>query len=200
MTAERVGDDLAEALAASGWRVLEARVGRARMWALARAAFTRVGTGDVRDFLHELRNPLPLLFERATGLSYDVFLRAWTDSLRSLRAAPAEPPSHRGLPRGKFLVRADEREGVGVAVQLDAPLDSAITCTLRHRRLPPYDAPISTDDLEEVGFIWPKGELQLARFIDKTYGRGERAFVALDCDLAALGCSVRLAAGRVTVP
>ncbi len=77
-TTERLGDELTLALMASGWRVLQAQVGRARTLALARAAFEREGTGDVRDFIHDRRHPVPALFEQATGWSWPEFLRRWT--------------------------------------------------------------------------------------------------------------------------
>lgn len=200
MTAERLGDDLTEALAASGWRVLEARVGRDKLLALARAAFDRPGTGDVRDFLHEWRNPLPAMFERTTAISWNDFLASWIETLARLRGEPGAAETGRALAQGRAAVRATAQQGVGVDVELDAALPAGTECALRHRRLPPYDAAVSFADLEEVGFTWPTGQSRIARFVEATYGRGERVFVALDCELIGLGCSARIVAGRVTVP
>jgi hypothetical protein len=201
-TAERLGDDLAAALAASAWRFLEARVGRERTLALARAAFTRRGTGDVRDFIAERRDPMAVLFQRTTGLVWNDFLVAWAADLARLRAQPAAQALLRGLPRGEPALRADARAGVGFSIQLDvAPASAlAIDCALKHRRLPPYDVAIPADDLEEVGLMWPAGERRLQRVVTGTYGSGERVFVALDCRLPGLGgAQVRLLAGRMTV-
>jgi hypothetical protein len=199
-TAERLGDDVTDALAASGWRILESRVGRDRMLALARAALTRPGTGDVRDYLHERRHPTSRLFEEATGLAWPAFFQAWRDELARLRARPAAQAMLAALPRGQFSVRADPARGVGVDGRLATPLAADVTCTLRHRRLPPYDLPFSPETLEELKFIWRRGDASLDRALSDQYGPGERAFVALDCDLPALGCWARLAAARVTAP
>jgi hypothetical protein len=201
MTAEQLGDELTEALAASGWHLLEARAGRDKALALARAAFDRPGTGDVRDLVHEWRDPLPLMFQRTTGIAWNDFLSTWIGALDRLRANPPAPMPSRDLPRRiATAVRASADTGVGAEVQLDAPLPAGTACSLKHRRLPPYDTPFSSEDLEEVGFLWPPGETHVLRLIEGTYGRGERAFVALDCELVALGASARFVAGRVTVP
>jgi hypothetical protein len=199
-TAERLGDDVTDALSASGWRILEAQVGRERVLALARAALTRPGTGDVRDYLYERRHPGRQLFEQTTGLSWPAFLQTWAGELARLRRRPAAVAMLAGLPRGRFGVRADPDSGLGVEAQLTAALAADSTCTLRHRRLPPHDLPFSPDTLEEVKFIWGRGQAALDRRLPSEYGRGERAFVALDCDLPALGCWARLAAQRVTAP
>jgi hypothetical protein len=198
-TAERLGDDVTDALAASGWRILEARVGRERMLALARAALSRRGTGDVRDYLHERRHPPERLFEEATGLSWPEFLQIWTAELTRLRGRPAAVAMLAPLPRGQFTVRADVG-ALAVEARLAALLSADTTCTLRHRRLPPHDLPFSPESLEEMKFIWPRGESTLTRTLPNEYGRGERAFVALDCDLPELGSWARLAAERVTAP
>jgi hypothetical protein len=51
-----------------------------------------------------------------------------------------------------------------------------------------------------VKFLWPRREREQSRYVSGQYGRGERAFVALDCELPAIGCWARLAQERVTVP
>lgn len=197
-TAERLGDDLANALAASGWRLLEAQIGRARLLGLARAALGRRGTGDLRDYLHDRRHPMPVLFQVATGLSWPDFLRTWAAELGRLRARPAAVAVLGTLPRGRFTVRAEG--GLGIDGRLEAPLASETTCTLRHVRLPPHDLPFIPETLEEVKFLWPASETTLDRPLPQEYGSGERVFAALDCDLPALGCWARLAAKRVTAP
>jgi hypothetical protein len=67
-------------------------------------------------------------------------------------------------------------------------------------KLPPYQAPFDPEELEEESFVWSAGERALARPVPSEYGWGERAFVALDCELPGIGCPVRLVAARVTVP
>lgn len=199
-TEERLGDDLCGALAASGWRILEAKIGRERLLALARAALTRAGTGDVRDYLFERRHPTPQLFEEATGLPYRIFLADWAQELYRLRVDPAASALLGALPRGRFSVAADPTRGVGVEAKLARPLAADLTCAVRHVRLPPHDLPVTPDELEELKFLWPRREGEQSRYVSSQYGRGERAFVALDCELPAIGCWARLAQERVTVP
>ncbi|HXU81444.1 MAG TPA: hypothetical protein VN914_08600, partial [Polyangia bacterium] len=192
--------DVCDALAASGWRILEARVGRERMLSLARAALTRAGTGDVRDYLWERRHPTRRLFEGATGLDYETFLETWQRELFRLRGHPAAAALLASLPGGAISVRSDPARGVGFQAKLAAPLATDTTCTLRHVRLPPHDLPISPDTLEEVKFVWPRGQTNLERYLPNQYGRGERVFLALDCDLPSIGSWARLVQERVTAP
>ena len=195
-TAERLGDDVADALAASGLRILEARIGRGGIVALARAVLARPGTGDLRDYLHDRRHPMPRLFEETTGLSWPEFLRLWAAELTRLRARPAAVALLASVPRGQFVVSS---RPPAVGATLTTPLTSDTTCTLRHVRLPPHDLPLDPSILEEVKFLWPAGQTGLRREVPDTYGGGERAFLALDCNLPAVGCWARLVAHRVTV-
>jgi hypothetical protein len=91
------------------------------------------------------------------------------------------------------------RDGVGVDASLSEPLAAPLTCALEHIKLPPYDAPVDPDTLDEVGFLWPSGSRDLDRVVSGDYGRGERAYVALECELPALGGKTRLFSARVTV-
>jgi hypothetical protein len=140
------------------------------------------------------------MFRETTGWDWPDFLAHWTAELQRLRARPAAAAVLQRLPRGRIEVRASAGEGVGLVGQLAAPATEARVCSLQHLRLPSFDAPFDTDALEELGFVWPAGEATVSRFVRGNYGRGERAFVALDCELPGLTCPVRLVAGRVTVP
>jgi hypothetical protein len=198
-TTDRIGEDLALSLAATGWRVLAARVGPERTRALAQAALTRRGTDDVRDTLHDLRTPMPALFEEATGWSWPEFVRAWAAALDAWAGTAAAREALALWPRGTFATLASMSDGVGVAAKLSEPLAAPLSCALEHLKLPPYDAPVDTDALEELWFLWPSGATDLARNESGAYGRGERAYVALECELPALGGRTRLFSARVTV-
>jgi hypothetical protein len=199
ITSERLGDVPVAALAASGWRVLGAHVGPERTRALARAAFARRGTGDVRDSLHDWRTPMPALLEGSTGWRWPEFLGEWRAALAGWRRTDAARQALAGWPHASLAARADAHAGVGVAGTVAEPLGAALACALQHVRLPAYDDYVDPDTFEEVGFLWPRGAAPLERVVSGTYGRGERAFVALDCELPPLGGRVRLFAERVTV-
>jgi hypothetical protein len=139
------------------------------------------------------------LFEESTGWTWPEFLRAWGEALDAWRGSAAAREALAAWPRGALEARATVSEGVGVGAKLGAPLGAPLECALEHLRLPPYDAPVDPDALEEVGFLWPSGARDLDRFVTGAYGRGERAYVALECDLPALGGKTRLFSARVTV-
>jgi len=198
-TSDRIGDDLALSLAATGWRVLAARVGPEKTRALARAALARRGTDDFRDTLHDRRSPMPALFEESTGWPWPELVRSWGAALEAWGQTAAARDALASWPRGAFEARASVRDGVGVGAQLSAPLAAPLTCALEHIKLPPYDAPVDPDLLDEVGFLWPTGSSDLDRVVSGDYGRGERAYVVLECELPALGGKTRLFSARVTV-
>ncbi len=200
-TAERLGDPAANALAASGWRILEARVGRQRVLALARAAFDRRGTGDVRDYLHERRHPPAAIFAAATGVPWDNFLVDWTRTLAELARHPAAVAALAEQPSGRFEVRADGLSGrVWVAGALERAPAAGTFCSLLHQRLPAFEAEIPTDYLERTRFLWTDGAGPFSRDLEAPYGSGERVYVALDCEPPALGLPLRLLSRRVAVP
>jgi hypothetical protein len=198
-TSDRLGDELVLALSATGWRVLGAHVGPEKTRALARAALARRGTDDLRDTLHDLATRMPSLFEETTGWSWPEFLRAWRAALDAWRDTPEARAALAPWPRGSIEARATARDGVGVSAKLSEPLGAPLACALEHVKLPPYDAGVDPDTLDELGFLWPGGATALERTAAGAYGRGERAFVALECDLPALGERTRLFSARVTV-
>jgi hypothetical protein len=175
--------------------LLEAKVGRERLLALARAALTRPSTRDFRDVLHEWRHPMPKLVRRATGLSLEELVAAWRAALA--RAATHAPLS--SLPRGAFDVRAGSAVAVAVVGALDAPPATPLGCTLSHARLPPQDTYVPPDALARTSFVWSPAERQIDRPIGEMASSGERLLVALDCEDPTLGAPVRLLARRVTV-
>jgi hypothetical protein len=197
LTSERLGDPIAGALAAHGWELMEARVGHARALALARAAFARPGTHDVRDFLHDLWHPVPAMFERETGLGYDAFVANWADVLNGLRRAPAVSGALLAVPRGRADISSRDGHLDVNASSAPAPL-ADLTCRVLHDELPPYDSPIDERELTKVDQVWKAGQFYFTHVLEGAYGRGERAFVALDCYLPVLGGPVRLGAWRVT--
>jgi hypothetical protein len=201
VTSERLGDPATNALAASGWRILEARVGRARVLALARAAFGRRGTGDVRDTWHERRRPANALFAEITGIRWEAFVADWKTTLDRVARHPAAVALLDQVPRGKLEVLADgARSRVSVAGALERPPPAGTLCSLWHLRIGPYDVEIPTRLLERTRFLWPDGERVFSPAAETPYGSGERVFVALDCEPPPLGFPVRLLSRRVVVP
>jgi hypothetical protein len=200
-TAERLGDPVANALAASGWWILEARIGRKRVLELARVAFGRRGTGDLRDYLHDRRHPLLPLFAEVTGLRWEAFLADWAETLTRLARHPAAAARLAALPRGRLQVSMDRVMGrIWVGGSLQTPPAEGTICSLYRQRLWAHDVELATQDLERFRFVMTGKVDDLVQATEAFYGSGERVFVALDCEPPPPGFAVRLLSARVTVP
>src|SRR4029078_7783433 len=100
------------------------------------------------------------------------------------------------VPRGPADVSSTEgRLEVNAGAAPPPPADLA--CHVLHARLPPYDAPIDERAHTRIDQVWKTGQAHFAYVIENAYGRGERAFVALDCDVPGLAWAGRLGARRV---
>lgn len=191
----------AAALAASGWYFLEQQAGADRVWALARAGFSRRGTDDLRDFLQERRWPMARLFAESTGIPWPAFVDRWRGWLRDLAAVPATAQRLARLPRAliNLDLSAEGADAITVRGRFAAPAPGA-TCTAVHRleswvdTLPQPE--IHDEDPLELG----PDQLGFARAIEGDYDRGERVFLAVDCRTPEAPFGIRLFAGRVTVP
>ncbi len=199
LTSERAGDPLFSALAAHGWELVEARAGHERASALARAAFARAGTHDVRDYLHDLLHPLPAMFERETGLRYDAFVADWARVLDGLRHDPAVSAALAAVPRGPADAAASTGGRLDVSATAAPPPSADLTCHIRHGQLTPYDAPVDDGALTKIDQVWKAGQPRFTYALEGAYGSGERAVVELDCDVLTLGGPARLGFWRVTV-
>ncbi|MDX2023048.1 MAG: hypothetical protein SF187_22630 [Deltaproteobacteria bacterium] len=195
---DKVGDDGANALSESGWRVLESEAGRGAVVALARAAFGAAGTGGMRDSWRA-RQSTARLFATAVGRDWDGFVSSWSATLTRDRTRSPFREALAAIEQAEAAVelrRAGARP-VAIRARLNAP--AGTICTVYEQKLPPYDGPLDTDAHEGKHFLWPAGNT-VERLVEGDYGSGERAFVALDCELTPFAGRVRLLGSRVTIP
>jgi hypothetical protein len=199
---EQVGELPASAIAASGWRHLERTAGTERVTALARAAFGRTGTRDVRDRLHQWRWPVDRLFTQATGIDHDQFLVGWRRWLAAEAAQPARARWLAALPQVtvEVALSRDDLDAITVRGRLPRAAPPATDCSLLHALEPWYDTIPNPDNFTEDKITLPAGGSSFAAPVEGDYESGERAFVALECRAPATPWGVRLFAGRVTVP
>jgi hypothetical protein len=208
---EQLGDPAAMAFAASGVRVLHDLLGPQRFWSLARELLVHTPRGNLRGYLHVVRHPVDAAVARATGLTFPDFVARWREHLAGLRrradvaaALTAEP-----LGAGRLVTRARPLR-LELELRWRSGPGRPALCTLRHTKLGPVDLPVSEDALEEESFTVPPAPPPrpdapewgppLTRALPASYGAGERAFVAVDCESSWLAGPVRVFASRVTIP
>jgi hypothetical protein len=200
LTEERWGPAAAEGLAYAAFRAIEARAGREKMLAFARALFAPPAPGALAVIDARLDPPLARL-ERETGLSADSLEEAWRAELAAWRA---DPRAHamRAVPRASATVAIEhdgELRSVRWAVRFASPPGSDAVCALVHAAIGPFDAPLAPEAVQReerrCAELAPEGELLVGR-----YGAGERVLLAIELDDPHLGAPVRLARERLEVP
>jgi hypothetical protein len=202
--AEQLGEFPAAALAASGWIYLE-EIHPERIWPLARAAFLRRGTDDLRDLIDERLTPMPRLWQDATGTSWEEFLTGWRAWLQERATRPALAARLARLPRATIAidVAAQGADAVSVRGHL-ANSPAGIACAALHRREPWFDTGPQPELLDEDRLPLTRDRdgtgHDFTRALEGDYDSGERVFVAVDCSSAQAPFGVRLFSGRVTVP
>jgi hypothetical protein len=201
-TEEELGDPIAGGVAYSGIRVLEEERGREAVIALARALYSRRAHGDFRDVLLERAHPLESVFREATGLELADFLERWNAALA--RGREDERALLETVPRGTGSIvlargRGDIRSFV-YRYEFTRPPVAGAPCTLLHVKLGPFDWPLQPSSLLRVDHPWREGALTEKFELAGKYGRGERAFLALEVEADALAAPIRLHAERAEVP
>ncbi len=197
---ERHGEAMAEAVAWSGLAVLAELRGRDAVLSLAREVFGRAASEDFRELFHEWRHPMASVFEATTTLAWSDFVDAWNDELGSRRATAACRAALATVPRGSGSIEVERGEGavrdVVYRFRFAEPLPGGTLSALLHTRLTPFDSELERHELRRIEHLWPDGERQAVWRLPGRYGRGSRAFLALEVDSAVLGCPLRLAAER----
>ena len=150
-TRERLGEPVAESLATSGLRALEAARGREAVLALAREVLGRRSPDDAREFFRERANPFPVVFERATGLGWDAFLESWRRWLDARRADPATRERLGSVPdvQGGLRVAQDgvPAHRIQFRFEFASPPPAGTKCSLVAAGLGAFDWPIADADL-----------------------------------------------------
>jgi hypothetical protein len=199
LTMERLGESTASAVALAAFDWLAESRGRARALALARDVARSPAPG-LRAWLSARKEPERARFERIAGESWPAFcasVRAELDRLRRTRAAPDDS-----------LLRAEARVGVerstlggDLVVSLTGPAPATErVCTLLHQSIFPFDQALSSRALQSERFLWPADQPRVMERLRGRYGRGQRLFAAVECELPELESRVRLAAARVSIP
>ena len=185
---ERVGEEIAAAVAWSGLKTLARRHGPERCQRFIRSVLGESVPQDFRALLHERSAPLERLLPREAGVAFETFWAQWQEELamarRELAPALAQLPRLRG--EVKFLPLSADSRQVRYALRLDGPPTSARYSFLYHE-LSVYDEEVPPQAIRREHNALaqePQGELP------ESYARGARLYWTFALDVPELGCPV----------
>ena len=185
---ERVGADIAAAVAWSGLMALDRHAGELRCRALLRTVLDCDAPADVRSVVRELRWPLPVVFEEVVGRPYSQFVQQWSAELAAVRRSRSDELARIPRVNGSLAFVAVSAVSRTVSYQFTCePPPSSDRFVLIHMELPPFDDEVAVQELrrEELGYSRDKrGELP------GTFGRGGRLYATFAIWDEKLGCEV----------
>jgi hypothetical protein len=186
---ERVGDDVAAAVAWSGLTTLSRQQGSERCQAFLRSMLGRAVDNDVRAWFTDRRYGLEDQLELTAGVRWPEFLKAWQ---AELDAARGQLPELARLPRltaqVTFEPLSPDTRVVKYRVTIEPPPpqdDSRVA--LLYASLGVFDEPVDPRDWEREEFdfsVEQEGELPGTR------ARGDRFISTLSLEVHELGCAV----------
>ena len=204
-TRERLGPAMAQAVARSAVHALAAAGGEDAPDTVARRLFDGPSPKDLRASF-ELRGDAPRerVAEAAKQADFDAFVAHWVAHLDRLRTEPWAA-GVAAMPRLSASVHvmaaAGELRMVTASLKASAAAPSDQVMTLLHQRLTPFDQPLEEPSLSRITGRWTAGSDTGTLQLNGGYGRGERAFFALEVELPApFACPVRLSAERLVIP
>jgi len=184
---ERVGEDIAAAVAWSGLMSLRESRGEPSCRAFLQTMLDCDVPGDARGVWHEWRNPLPKVMARDAGLPYDQFTAAWSNELETRRQSRTEDLAR--IPKLSGTIRFASTSASTRIVQFDIKSDPppASRFTLIHVKLPPFDDELKVSELHREEFQYdsePSGELP------GSFARGTRFGSTFAVWVEQLGCEI----------
>ncbi len=186
---ERVGEDIAAAVAWYGLISLRKSQGEPACRAFLQAMLDCEVPGDLRGVWHEWRNPLPKVMACEGGLPYEKFMENWLDELKALRLSRAEDLA--SIPKLNGSVRFKALSAATRIVAFDftsaPPLPPRSRFTLIHAELPPFDdqVPASVLHREELQY-----ERERSGELPGSYDRGTRFLSTFAVQVERLGCEI----------
>jgi hypothetical protein len=196
---ERVGDDVASAVAWSGLQVLAQHAGAERVRSFLSATLGRRPPDDLRATWEDWRHPLPQRLERETGLSQDAFLHLWSQALEAERRARRDDLHRVPILVGSPVVSniSEKTRGLSYAFSASTPLPPGTRVHLRHLDLPLFDVEINPSAVRSEDRFLP-----LASTVDLpgTYVSNARLAWTFALHSDVLGCEVLSGWKRQVVP
>jgi hypothetical protein len=186
---EKVGEDIAAAVAWSGLRTLARRQGPERCQALLRSVLGTAVPQDIRALWSESSRPMDRLLREKAGVEFAEFLAAWQEELASARAELEADLAALPKVRGEvtFVPLSTESRQVRFRVQIDRPPAAEVRYALLYHALAPFDEEVSPSDLQREQRRYPR---EAEGDLPESYMRGARLYWTFTLDVPALGCPV----------
>ena len=183
---ERVGADIASAVAWHGLISLRRMKGEAACRAFLQAMLDCGVPGDVRGVWHEWQNPLSELIVRETELPYEKFVALWSGDLRTLELARENDLAL--VPKMAGTVSFKSISATTRVVHFEFTSDPAPSrFTFLHAKLTPFDeeVPASAIHREELQY-----DNDRRSDLPGTYARGTRFYATFAVRVERLGCEI----------
>lgn len=195
-TEERLGPAGAQSLAYLAATAIEARAGRAKWLAFARATVAREPPPAALAVIELRMSPIAARLERETGLDPAALDAAMLEQLARWRASERARLLDR-VPRVRASIAMEARSIVW-RVTADRPFEPGASCSLLHAAAGPFDRPLPPEALFREERLC--AELAGEEALVGRHGPGERVLVAVELDSPTLGAPVRIASARLEVP
>ena len=183
---ERVGADIASAVAWNGLISLRRMKGETACRAFLQAMLDCGVPGDVRGVWHEWQNPLSELIVRETELPYEKFVALWSGDLRTLELARGNDLAL--VPKMAGTVSFKSISATTRVVHFEFTSDPPPSrFTLLHAELAPFDeeVPASAIHREELQY-----DNERRSDLPGTYARGTRFYATFAVRVEQLGCEI----------
>ncbi len=185
---ERVGADIAAAVAWSGLTVLERNCGEDSCRRFLRAVLRTDVPADARVLWHEWRHPLPQELEQASGEPFDEFLDEWMEDLAETRHSLADELARVPRLQGdlEFEPLSSKTRQVNYRVVAEPELD-ADRIRLLYTEIYVCDFEIPPEEVECESLSRDDGH---SGDLPDTFTRGARLYWTFSATSDQLGCEV----------
>lgn len=186
---ERVGDDIAAAVAWSVLEVIEQQAGPNSCRAFLQAALGQAPPKDARVLFNDQRKSGMELLQQCTGLAEGEVLARWEEQLTLVTEAMA--PALKTLPRIRGEARFEALSPSSRKVTYRARIEPAPTKGTRysflHYELPPMDEEVDDRDVVREQQAYPDTE---ANELEGTFSVGSRVYYTFALRVPELECQV----------
>ena len=185
---DRVGEDIAGAVAWRGLESLKTRQGEERFRTFLRAAMDCSVPADVRGMLHEWAHPAASLLREHAGLAYADFLGQWSRDLDEL--AESRRGELDSIPQISGEVTIESLSSYTRVVHFrfeSEPAPESGRFTLQYAELPAFAVTVEPSEIQREDALYPdqsEGELP------GTFSRGARLYSTFATWVDALGCEI----------
>jgi hypothetical protein len=185
---ERVGEDIAAAVAWRGLETLRVSQGEQRFRAFLRAAMDCSVPADIRGMLQAWFHPVPDLLKQHGGLSYPDFFTRWSGDLDEL--AYLHRIELAQIPRisGEVLIdsMSDYTRMVHFHFQ-SRPLPDSGRFTLMYAELPAFAASVEPSEIRREDVVFSE---QSDYELPGTFRKGTRLYSTFATRVETLGCEI----------